>query len=157
MDALVRKGAIVTTWRIVMVVGLGAVLTWLVPGQAGAQQAYRPASPVFSPWLNLYQRNTGALDNYHTYVRPQMDLRNTLRQQETVNQRQAAGINRLSQRVNEMQTAQDQPMRATGTGSVFGNTSHYFGQGATAQAVTRPRGDRRTWTPKPPSTGNMTR
>lgn len=133
------------------------VIPILLAGPAAAQQAYRSASPVFSPWLNLYQRNTGALDNYHTYVRPQMELRSTLRQQDTLNQRQAAGINRLTQRVDDIQTGQGQAMRTTGTGSVFGSTSHYFAQGAPVQTNPRTRGERRTWAPKPPTTSTMAR
>jgi hypothetical protein len=101
---------------------------------------YTPPSPGFSPWLNLFQRNTGPLDNYHNYVRPQFEMRDTLRQQNALNQRQAASLNRLSDRVANLQKGET-PVRPTGTASVFNNYSHYYpsahsGQGG-GKAVAR--------------------
>ncbi len=105
-----------------------ACLLSLGAGMACAQSAqsglYQPAYPTLSPWLNLYQRNTGPLDPYHMYVRPEMQLRDTLRRQDTRIQQQGVGIGRLKGQVSELEKGG--PLRPTGTGSVFMDYSHYY-------------------------------
>ena len=73
-------------------VGVWGVLA--AAGPAAAQGLYRPAKPTLSPWLNLYNQNPGPLDNYHQYVRPEMELQNTLRQNEARLRFQAQGSRR---------------------------------------------------------------
>lgn len=114
------------TRQAVAVLGLGLAALLLSVGGAVGQMPYTPPSPTFSPWLNLFQRNTGPLDNYHTYVRPQFEMRDTLRQQSLTNQRQAAGLQNLTDRVGNLQKAGETSIRPTGTASVFGSYSHYY-------------------------------
>jgi hypothetical protein len=85
-----------------------------------AQPRYYPPNGPISPWMNLFQRQPGPLDNYHSYVRPELQLRNTLGLQNTALQQQAAGLRLLG----EGQQAGQIP--ATGTASVFMNFSHYY-------------------------------
>jgi hypothetical protein len=93
------------------------------------------ARPTLSPWMNLFQRNAGPVDNYHTYVRPQMQLRDTLHQQNMQLQQQTAGLEAVGQQITELQ--QPQPVaRPTGTGSVFMDYSHYYDM---RRAATNPR------------------
>ena len=70
--------------------------------------------PTLSPWFGLYQRNGGPLDNYHTFVRPQIELRNTLLRQQAAIQRNSAGIASIDRDLGE----QGQ-LHPTGTGSVL--------------------------------------
>jgi len=107
---------------IVSVAALNAQLG-LAQGVPGA--SYRPAQPTFSPWLNLYQRNSGPLDNYHTFVRPEMQLRATLRQQRTMLQDQGEGLRELSGQVSAVQQSRA-PAHPTGAGSVFMDYEHYY-------------------------------
>lgn len=85
---------------------------------------YQPPQPTLSPWLRLYDRNTGALDNYHSAVRPEMQLRSTLRQQTTLLQQQGAGLTGLAGQVNQIENRD--MLRPTGAGSVFMDYSHYY-------------------------------
>jgi len=89
----------------------------------GIRPSYRPSSPTLSPWLQLYNRNTGPLDNYHSYVRPRQEVYRTFRQQESVIQRQGEGLRNLGQQVMSIR---QEPIRSTGTGSTFMNYSHYY-------------------------------
>jgi len=100
----------------------GRVLAFAASARAQATDSlYRP---TLSPWFGLYQRNGGPIDNYHMFVRPQMDLQNTIQQQQNAIQRNAAGINSLGQDVTQMQ--EHGTMKPTGTGSGFMNYSHYY-------------------------------
>ena len=85
---------------------------------------YQPARPTISPWFNLYRRDGGVLDNYHTFVRPEVQLRNTLRQQEYDINRQGMDIQSMRQNMSGMQRALG--TRPTGAGSMFMNYSHYY-------------------------------
>jgi len=94
---------------------------------AEAQQPYvpyRPSTPAFSPWLNLYQKNTGPLDNYHNYVQPQIQMWDTLQQQDLNIQRQGSSIRALGQGLTQLQ--QHGTVRPTGGASSFMNYSHYY-------------------------------
>ncbi|MGA2034786.1 MAG: hypothetical protein ABSG68_21260, partial [Thermoguttaceae bacterium] len=90
--------------------------------------SYRPASPTLSPWLNLYQRNGagGPLDPYHQFVRPELNLRDAIRQQGLINQRQNADVSALGQQMTQMEEDELAPIQPTGTGSVFMYYSHYY-------------------------------
>ncbi len=85
------------------------------------------SSPRLSPWLNLFRREGGSLDNYHRFVRRDIQLRDTLKRQQYGLQRQATAINSLGNQF--LQAQQNAAVRPTGTGSVFMNYSHYYPQG----------------------------
>lgn len=128
--------------RIVLAVafsGLFAVCSPVV-AQSPIAGRYQIARPTFSPWLSLYQRNEGPLDNYNAFVRPQMELQNVLQNQNARLQQQATGLHTLSSQVTELE--QGPSRRPTGTGSVFMNHLHYY---PTSSTATPPR----SWVPRP--------
>ena len=115
-----------------------------------AQSAYaqrRPprvrshSSPTLSPWLQLYRRDGGPLDNYHNFVRPEQQLRRTLDRHGTAIQRQKAGIRSLGNQVSTMQRGSS--VRPTGAHGTFMNYSHYFGVGGGGGGG----GSSRSWSP----------
>jgi hypothetical protein len=93
---------------------------------AFAQYSYTPQSPAISPWMGLWNNNTGAVDNYHTFVQPQLELNKTLQMQSAALNRQARGLRDLNSEINQPQGAQS-GMMPTGQGSTFMNYSHYYG------------------------------
>ncbi len=93
--------------------------------QGSPRASYQPSVPTLSTWFNLYQRNSGALDNYHTFVRPERQLQDALRQQNTTIQRQGEGIRGLTGQMNELQQGRS-PAHPTGAGSVFMDYGHYY-------------------------------
>jgi hypothetical protein len=97
-------------------------LTWA--SSAFAQPRYYPRSSPISPWMNMFQRKPGPLDNYHSFVQPQLQLEETLGQQNTALQQQATKIRSLGQDIRERQRGSDTP--PTGIGSVFMDYSHYY-------------------------------
>jgi hypothetical protein len=103
------------------------------PDWAGAQTTYRPSSPTFSPWLNLYQRNSGPLDPYHTMVLPRFQLRNTLQQQASEIDLNSSMINTNGQQLSQIQ--EQGGVEPTGTGSVFMQYSHYYPSGPNGARV----------------------
>ena len=119
---------------------------------AHAQATSQNYKPTFSPWFGLYQRNSGPLDNYHTFVRPQIDLQDTIQRQRAAIQRNSAGINSLDQDMTDLH--EHGTVRPTGTGSVFMDYSHFYplgrGGGHSTQA---PTAQGRSWSPQPPSSG----
>ncbi len=112
----------------VSVIGAG-LLTLLAVGRADAQgygyMRYSPSTPTLSPWLNLYNKNAGPIDNYHNYVRPQMQLRDTLQQQENQIGQQGSTIRSLGQQVTRMGETGNK-MAPTGIGSRYMNLSHFY-------------------------------
>jgi hypothetical protein len=91
---------------------------------AFAQPRYYPRSGAVSPWMSMFQRNPGPLDNYHSYVQPQIQLQNTLGQQNAALQQQSTRLQSLGQQLSESE--QEGPIHPTGAGSVFMNYSHYY-------------------------------
>ena len=75
--------------------------------QLGGVSGYQPASPL-SPWLNLYQKQGGPVDNYHMYVQPQLQFRDTLQSQQMGIQGNAAAVNA----VGDVITGQSQAANA---------------------------------------------
>lgn len=80
----------------------------------------RPASPTVSPYLNLLRRGGGPGFNYFTLVRPELELRNTVRQMQL-----SLGDLRRQQELLQQQEA----MPATGHPTYFMNTGWYFNVG----------------------------
>ena len=119
--------------RLVLVfLAVSVVLTCVRPARAqGFGSRYRPSMPTLSPYFNLYRRDSGPLGNYHTFVRPQQQLRRELQQQSTSIQRQNASLRSLGQQVSRLERPSS--VRPTGTGSVFMNYSHYYPSGGSFQ------------------------
>jgi hypothetical protein len=82
------------------------------------------ARPTFSPWFGLYQRNSGPLDNYHTFVQPQIRLENTLQRHQAAIQRNNEGVASLDRELSQF--GEPGQVHPTGTGSVFMDYSHYY-------------------------------
>jgi hypothetical protein len=96
--------------------------TWT--SSAFAQARYYPTQGPISPWMNMWQRKPGPLDNYHTYVQPDLQLQRVVSQQHNSLMQNAAGIQYLG---NQMQNGQKEiPVRPTGTNSVYMDLSHYY-------------------------------
>jgi hypothetical protein len=108
---------------------LGTIL-WAI-GVFGAQVAegqtrFYPSRPTFSPWLYLYRGQTGPLDPYNAWVRPQMEYQDAMRAIERRFREQETSINRLRQ---ENQLLRESTLPPTGVGSRFMDYSHFYGGG----------------------------
>jgi len=93
---------------------------------ASAQSVYSPQTPAVSPWMGLWQKNTGTVDNYHSVVLPQLQLNQTLQMQNAALNRQEAGLQNLSSDIAQPKWDQTR-IAATGQGATFMNYSHYYG------------------------------
>ena len=91
---------------------------------AFAQTRYGTVRGPISPWMDLFQRNPGPLDNYHSYVKPEIQLQRTITQQNNALMQNAAGIQVLGQQMENGQ--KESQVRPTGTGSVYMDYSHYY-------------------------------
>jgi hypothetical protein len=133
-DKAMRRLA--TGW---VILAVGAVL--LGTSSAPAQVLLPGNRPALSPWFNLYQRRGGPLDNYHMFVRPQIELSNTLQRQQANIQNNNTGVAALDQEVTQLRG----PVRPTGTASVFMYYSHYYPlQGGVNRAMPGAIGFRRS-------------
>lgn len=98
--------------------------------------------PAISPYINLFNPNTGGINNYFTFVRPQLRLENYLRQE---NQRIYENNLMIRQEATERQRSIDSEvedqileLRATGGGvqrraGSFMRYEPFFPQGGAAQ------------------------
>ena len=137
-------------WRtaiVLMIAGTGVAST------ASAQDPYtpyRPATPTISPWLNMFRRDPGPLDNYHTFVQPRIQAQQTLRQQEAAIQRNQAAIGSVNEQLTQIEAQRETSIRPTGSASTFMNYSHYYGgRGATGQPPPKATSGRQSWSPPP--------
>jgi hypothetical protein len=120
------------------VIGLWAIV--ILAGNQGAALAQNSNPPALSPWLYLNQRsNTGPLDPYTMYVRPQIDLRSTLSQYDTRLNRQSTEIQSLDQQAG---MAGRRVLPPTGVHSVFMTYSHYYPGGQPGGGALGPRQSR---------------
>ena len=86
---------------------------------------YRPARPPLNAYLSLGHQDSGPLGAYLTYVLPELELRSTLRRQESAISRQGASIRYLGEEMGDAERASaGHPV--TGTGSMYMNYSHYY-------------------------------
>lgn len=111
--------------------------------QARAQSPYSPyPTPAMSPWFNLYNKQGGPIDNYNLFVRPEMQLRNTLQTQQFDIQQQAAGTTSLNQQMTQFEENR-RGVAPTGAPVGFMNYGRYFGvqstmgQGVSGQGANR--------------------
>jgi hypothetical protein len=118
----------------------------------GVGTPYGSPNPALSPWLNLYQKQGGPLDPYHMFVQPQVQLRDTVQQQQANLQRQTAGLSALGDYVTQMADDRNhQKIAPTGVGAGFMTHGRYFGVQASGagHGPAAGHGGRRTWTPPP--------
>ena len=108
------------TFLAVILLAGGTIFT-----QSAAAQ-FSPQRPTISPWMGIFQRNTGAMDNYNTFVRPQMELNRTLQMQGSALDRQEMGLQDLNYEMMQPQGNRS-TMMPTGQGATFMNFSHYYG------------------------------
>ncbi len=80
----VGVGTPVTPSRIGQFAGLGEVPTWAYGGDTGKPFANYTAPAAVSPYINLFNRNSGVIDNYNLYVLPALE-QEAFRQQTTAN------------------------------------------------------------------------
>lgn len=101
-----------------------------IPNAGGFAQnpytPYRPSMPTFSPWMNIFNRNTGPYDNYHSFVQPELNLQQDLRNQAYFNQQQNAAMGTMHNQMTRIEAERNRPMTPTGTASTFMNYSHYY-------------------------------
>jgi hypothetical protein len=108
-----------------------AGVAMLLAAPAYAQgPAPRYPTPALSPWFNLYNKQGGPVDNYNMYVRPEVQLRNTLQTQQTDIQRQAVGATNLGQQVSQLEENR-RAVQPTGAPTGFMNYGRFFGVQAT--------------------------
>jgi hypothetical protein len=104
-----------------------AVLTSTVFAQGPYQpRTYEPASPTLSPYLDYFRQNAGVLNNYHTFIRPQQQLQNTINQQNAAIQRNARRLGTLNLDVTNLKEFRESVISPTGHGATFMNYSHYY-------------------------------
>ena len=104
-------------------------------------QHYTPVRGPISPWMDIFQREPGTLGNYHSYVKPEIQLQRTVDQQNNDLTRNALGIQSLGQQMGDAQ--KESQVHPTGAGSVFMDYSHYYptkGGSATARPRSMSRG-----------------
>ncbi len=84
---------------------------------AAAQEPSYATPPPLSPWLSLYRHDAGPMDPYHSFVRPELELRESMRKQD-------ARIHSLGEEVTRYEETGGVP--PTGSGSVFMSYSHFY-------------------------------
>ncbi len=111
-------------FTISVVVAVGAAL--LASSSYAQSPAERYPTPALSPWFNLYQKHAGPLDNYNMFVRPEMQLRNTLQNQQNNIQSQGASLTNQGQQLTQLEENR-RGVAPTGTPTGFMNQTRYFG------------------------------
>ncbi len=84
---------------------------------------YRPDRPTLGIYLRHFQSMPGGMGNYHNFVRPEMEYRDTMRRQQSLLRRQGTSINSLQQHLPRGRRSDS---RSAPTASVFMNYSHYY-------------------------------
>lgn len=89
---------------------------------ANAQGArYRPHTPKFSPYLDYFKRDRGALDVYNSIVRPNQEIRSEFARQRRGLTEQRGQIEQLQQ-----QNRGRGDLAPTGVGARFMDFSHFY-------------------------------
>jgi hypothetical protein len=88
---------------------------------------YEPSRPTLSPYLNYFRQDTGLVDSYNTFVRPQERLRREMNRQESRLRNLDRQVGQLDRQVE--QQIRPAQMAPTGTGSTFMNYLHYYNLG----------------------------
>jgi hypothetical protein len=122
-----RSEAMSRSLCILITISLASVAASALPvhGQ-GVGGVPTPGGPRLSPWLNLYQRQGGPVDNYHMYVQPAQELRNTLQMQQMGIQHNATGVSAVGEQLVSASESYYAPASPTGNGAGFMNYGRYF-------------------------------
>ena len=114
-------------WSVVAVMGAGLLLLWPAAGQAQIRSGGTTSltSPRISPYMQYFRHDKTPLDNYHQFVRPEMELRAQLNQ----GQQDVQALQRSSQKtINLLEQQEKTSVRSTGRGGAFLNYMHYYPQ-----------------------------
>jgi len=122
--------------HLLIVFAVGCAM-FCVSRSASAQQGYRPSRPTLSPYLNLYRTDSGIVDNYNAFVRPNIAMRSALQQQQSALTRQGMNIGTIQQYISGQQRG---AARARTTAGAFMDFMHYYpGANASRGAMGRRR------------------
>ena len=97
--------------------------------QSGGSNYQAPKGGTISPWIKLFDRNSSGVDNYHALVRPEIQLRSAMKQQDM-------GLKDLTSQVDNNKDKLEK-FSATGSGSVFMQYSHYYDYKRDKQSASR--------------------
>ena len=117
-----------------------AVVLWLAgpfpPSRRPPNPFIRRQTPAIPAWMGLWQKNTGAVDNYHAFVLPQMQLNQTLQNAKRRPESPGTGLQNLN---SESDTTAMEPVDdyAHRTGATYMAYSHYYGGGPADVGVAR--------------------
>jgi hypothetical protein len=113
--------------RFIVLLSVFAFALLALSVSASAQERYRsPSGPTVTPYLDYFRRDTGALDQYNTFIRPGRQLRQTLRQQNTSLQRLQSQLSNVQ---GEFQRMRQSELAPTANVPTFLNYSHYYSMG----------------------------
>ena len=102
------------------------LLVFVCASSAHAQRPSRYQSPsgaTISPYLNYFRQDTGVLNQYYHFVRPDLRLRDTIQDLERTTVQQRSQIRNLE---SDFLQIREPSARPTGTGSGFMNYSHFY-------------------------------
>lgn len=103
---------------------LGCAVSCSLPS-AFAQRTgrYRPSRPTTSPYLNLYRTDSGVVDNYNAFVRPEIEMRDAMRRQQNALTTQGTDLSAIEQYISGRQRG---VARSRTSAGVFMNYLHYY-------------------------------
>jgi hypothetical protein len=124
-----------------LLTAVGALIVVLgATAASNGQQPYGPYQPrpTLSPWLNMFRRDTGPLDNYHTFVQPRFQAQQAFQAQQGAIDQQQFNIDSLGHDVTQLEAQRHAQIHPTGTASTYMNFSHYYGAQGGAGHAARP-------------------
>ncbi len=103
---------------------LAGLILLLATESAEAQIRYQPpaGSPLPSQ-LSYFRRDVGLLDQYNTFVQPQRQLEDRLRQ---MNQQQLDDYRSAQRQIEQIKQIRPTEAAPTGVGAGYLNYSHYY-------------------------------
>ncbi len=112
-----------TIKRLYWTLGLCMLVVVLISNTASAQ-----TRPALSPWLSLFNDNRGGvLDNYHTFVAPQIQVQREFAQQEQQIQQQQTQQKKIEGQIDKALNApKKRPSYSPGNGAGYRQYLHYY-------------------------------
>ena len=95
---------------------------------AMVESASAQTRPPISPWLSLFNENRGSiLDNYHTFVAPQLQLQKDFAQQERQMQQQQTQQRDLEGKISKvLNPPKKRPSYSASNGAGYRQYLHYY-------------------------------